>query len=50
MFNPMRPQLALALHRERVSEGLRRAALSAGKPPDPRRAESRRFQLRLRMA
>ena len=37
MFNPMRPELALTLHRERVDEGLRRAALSSGKPPDPRR-------------
>jgi hypothetical protein len=50
MFNPMRPELAMAMHRERVAEGLRRAALSAGKPPDKRRRTSRRRQLRLRMA
>jgi hypothetical protein len=50
MFNPMRPELALALHRERVTEGLRRASLSVEKPPERRPAERRRFQLRLRMA
>jgi hypothetical protein len=49
MFNPMRPELAIAMHRERVAEGLRRAAQSAGKPPDKRR-RGRRRQLRLRMA
>lgn len=50
MFNPMRPELALALHRERVEKGLRRAALSAAKPPDPRRGERRRLLLRVRVA
>jgi hypothetical protein len=50
MFNPMRPELAIAMHRERVAEGLRRAAQSAGKPPDKRRRGGRRRQLRLRMA
>ena len=50
MFNPMRPELALALHRERVNAGLRRAAQSLEKPPDRRRAGRRRFRMRLRMA
>jgi hypothetical protein len=50
MFNPMRPELGLAMHRERVEAGLRRAALSSGRPPDPRRRTGRRLQLRLRMA
>jgi hypothetical protein len=50
MFNPMRHELALALHRERIDKGLRRAALAAAKPPDRRDAERRRLQLRLRMA
>ena len=45
MFNPMRPELALALHRERVDEGLRRAARSSGQPPDPRRRRRRRFRI-----
>ncbi len=50
MLNPMRPELALTLHRERVDQGLRRAAQSSGHPPDPRRRPRRLFQLRLRMA
>ena len=33
MFNPMRPELVLTLHRERVAEGLRRAALSSDSRP-----------------
>jgi hypothetical protein len=49
MFNPMHPELALALHRERVAEGLRRAARSSGEPPEPRR-RPRRLRVRLRMA
>ncbi len=44
------PELAVALHRERVSEGLRRAAQAGAKPPDPRRRVRRRIRLRLRMA
>ena len=50
MFNLMRPELALALHRERVNEGLRRAARSADRPPGSRRRSRRRLALRLRMA
>jgi hypothetical protein len=50
MLNPMRPELALALHRERVAEGLRRAARSSSEPPDRRRRPRRRLNLRLRMA
>jgi hypothetical protein len=50
MLNPMRHELALALHRERVDAGLRRASRSLEKPPDHRRAGRRRFRLRLRMA
>jgi hypothetical protein len=50
MFNPLRPELTLALHRERVAEGIRRAAFMTGQPPGPRRRSRRRFQLRLRMA
>jgi hypothetical protein len=50
MINPLRHDLALAIHRERVNEGLRRASLSAEKPPGRRRGNRRRFQLRLRMA
>jgi hypothetical protein len=50
MFNPMRPELALALHRERVDKGLRRAAISAAKPPDRHRPERRRLLLRVRVA
>lgn len=49
-MNPLHRELALVLHRERVTEGLRRAARSSGQPPDPRRRSRRRFQLRLRMA
>jgi hypothetical protein len=49
MFNPISPELALALHRERVSEGMRRAARSSDKPPGRRRRQPRR-RLRLRMA
>ena len=50
MFNPIRPELSLAMHRERVTEGLRRAARSNDKPPDMRRRGRRRRSLRLRMA
>jgi hypothetical protein len=51
MFNPIRPELTLALHRERVTEGLRRATRSSDKPPpDIRRRGRRRRSLRLRMA
>jgi hypothetical protein len=50
MFNPIRHELAVALHQERVSESLRRAALSSSKPPGPRRRRNRRLSLRLRMA
>jgi hypothetical protein len=50
MFNPLRPELAVMLHQERVSESLRRAALSGSKPPGPRRRRSRRLALRLRLA
>jgi hypothetical protein len=50
MFNPIRPELAVMLHRERVAEGLLRAARSNEKPPDARRGGRRRLSLRLRMA
>jgi hypothetical protein len=50
MFNPIRPELAVMLHRERVNENLRRAARSSDKPPGPRRRTRRRRSLRLRMA
>jgi hypothetical protein len=50
MFNPLRPELTIALHRERVAEGLRRAARSSGQPPDGRRRPRRRLRPRLRMA
>ena len=50
MLNPMHHELGLIIHRERVAEGLRRAARSSGKPPDPRRRRRRRLSLRLRMA
>ena len=50
MFNPIRPELAVMLHRERVNEGLRRAARSSDKPPGSRRRTRRRLSLRLRMA
>ena len=50
MYNPMRPELTLALHRERVDAGLRRAARSVERPPDRRPASRRRFRMRLRMA
>ena len=43
MFNPIRPELNLALHRERVAEGLRRAARAGRQPPDPRRRHGRRL-------
>ncbi|MDX6539243.1 MAG: hypothetical protein QOI71_853 [Gaiellales bacterium] len=49
MYASMRPDLALALHRERVDAGLRRASQSA-KPPDRRRPARSRFRLRLRLA
>ena len=49
-MNAMHPELALVLHRERVNEGLRRAARSSGQPPDRRRRTRRRLRLRLRMA
>jgi hypothetical protein len=49
MFNPVRPELAMMLHRERVNENLRRAARSSDKPPG-RRRNRRRLALRLRMA
>jgi hypothetical protein len=49
MLNPIHPELATMLHRERVNEGLRRAARSSGKPPG-RRRNRRRLALRLRMA
>ena len=49
MFNPIRPELATMLHRERVNESLRRAARSSDKPPG-RRRDRRRRVLRLRMA
>jgi hypothetical protein len=49
MFNPIRPELAVMLHRERVNESLRRAARSSDKPPG-RRRNRRRLALRLRMA
>jgi hypothetical protein len=50
MFNPIRPELAVMLHQERVNESLRRAALTSSKPPGPRRRRTRRPALRLRMA
>jgi hypothetical protein len=50
MFNPMRPELAIAMHRERVNAGLLRASRSVERPPDRRRADRRRLRLRLRMA
>jgi hypothetical protein len=50
MFNPIRPELTLALHRERLTEGMRRAARSSDKPPGLRRSQRRRRSLRLRMA
>jgi hypothetical protein len=50
VFNPIRPELAVMLHRERVNESLRRAARSDDKPPDSRRRSRRRLALRLRMA
>jgi hypothetical protein len=50
MYNPMRPELTLVLHRERVNAGLRRAARSVERPPDRRRPSQRRFRMRLRMA
>jgi hypothetical protein len=50
MLNPLRPELALVMHRERVAEGLRRARLTSGRSPSPRRRARRRLQLRLRMA
>jgi hypothetical protein len=50
MYNAIRPELALSLHRERVSQGLRRAARASGQPLGPGRRPRRRFQLRLRMA
>jgi hypothetical protein len=50
MYNPLNHELATALHHEHVADGLRRAARSSGKPPNPRRRPRRRFQLRLRMA
>jgi len=50
MFNPIRPELAVMLHRERVNENLRRAARSSDKPPGLRRRARRRPSLRLRMA
>jgi hypothetical protein len=50
MMNPIRPQLAIALHRERVAEGLRRASLTRSEPPERRKRSHRRVQLRLRMA
>ena len=50
MFNPIRPELAVMLHRERVNESMRRAARSTDKPPDMRRRTRRRRSLRLRMA
>ena len=50
MFNPIRPELAVMLHRERVNESLRRAARSSDKPPGLRRRARRRPSLRLRMA
>jgi hypothetical protein len=50
MFNPIRPELAAMLHRERVNESLRRAAHSADKPPGSRRRGRPRLALRLRMA
>lgn len=54
MFNPMHPELALVLHRERVDAGLRRAARRAAradaKPPDQRYQTRRRFQRKLRLA
>jgi hypothetical protein len=54
MFNPTTPQLALALHRERVDAGLRRAARRAARtsarPPDLRHTVRRRFQRTLRLA
>ena len=50
MLNPMGPDLGITLHRERVAEGLRRAARASGQPPDKRRRPRRRFLLRPRMA
>jgi hypothetical protein len=50
MFNPLRPELGLAVHRERVGAGLRRAARSSAEPPDKRRRSRRRLRARLRMA
>jgi hypothetical protein len=49
MLNPVRPELAMMLHRERFNESLRRAARSSDKPPG-RRRNRRRLALRLRMA
>jgi hypothetical protein len=53
MFNPMHPELALVLHRERVDAGLRRAARRAeradAKPPDQRYQTRRRFHRKLRL-
>jgi hypothetical protein len=48
-MTPVLPELVMALHRERVDAGLRRAALLRGKPPGRRRSR-RRFLPRLRMA
>ena len=50
MYATMRPELSLALHRERVNAGLRRASQSVAKPPDRRRPARSRFRLRLRLA
>jgi hypothetical protein len=50
MFSPMRPELALTLHRERVNAGLRRASLSVARPPDRRPSTRRRLRLKLRLA
>jgi hypothetical protein len=51
MHNPIRSELIMTLHRDRVAEGLRRAAYSTGRPPDERRLRLRRRPfLRLRMA
>ena len=41
MFNPIRPELRLALHRERVDEGLRRAArVQSSQTPSPHQRTS----------
>jgi hypothetical protein len=50
MFNPMRPELSVALHRERVAEGLRRETHARSRPADRRRRPRRRLLARLRMA